>query len=131
MTPALREDSDALRLVLDTLLACVSPEPSEDLDVKEAEASAAQNCAALSRTDRAHASTLLDVLEERDWGTRLSVLKILGALQAHRPAELQNAILASPQVSFRALRMCLQEQESYDRTWTRASCWCFGLGFRV
>ncbi|KAJ1468075.1 hypothetical protein T484DRAFT_1856576 [Baffinella frigidus] len=28
-----------------------------------------------------HLSTLLDVLEERDWAIRLSVLKIMGALQ--------------------------------------------------
>jgi len=31
---------------------------------------------------RTHASTLLDVLEERDWAIRLAVLKMMGALQA-------------------------------------------------
>jgi hypothetical protein len=48
MIPTIREDQDALRLILETLEKCLNPEPSEQLSAQDAENAAAENCAAFA-----------------------------------------------------------------------------------
>ena len=56
-------------------------------------------------------ATVLELLEERSWSSRLCILKIFGAIQAVKPAKLQAAILQSPQGLARLMDVLAEENE--------------------
>jgi hypothetical protein len=93
MLSGFRDDVAMLRAALETLLACLNPEASV-VGAAVAKEAAAANSSLFSQED---ISLLLELLEEKSWSSRLSLLKIIGAIQGVKPAYIQAAILQSPQ----------------------------------
>ena len=108
LLPSLREDGDMARAAIETILACLSPEVGPAVGADVAAEAAATNSALMTQEATA---TVLELLEERSWSTRLCILKIFGAIQAVKPAKLQAAILQSPQGLARLMDVLAEENE--------------------
>ena len=105
--PGFREDVEMLRAALETMQVCLSPEASV-VGVDVAANAGAVNSSLFTQEN---ISVILELLEEKAWSTRLSILKIIGCIQASKPAPLQAAILQSPQGLARLMDVLAEENE--------------------
>ena len=96
-----------LRAALEVLLACLSPEVSV-VGPDVAKEAGAENSSLFTQES---ISLLLELLEEKSWGTRLCILKIIGAIQGIKPAPLQAAILQSTQGLARLMDVLTEQNE--------------------
>ncbi|EKX34128.1 hypothetical protein GUITHDRAFT_147436 [Guillardia theta CCMP2712] len=107
LIPKVRDDVDEVRAILDTMLACLSPEASVHGEEKCKES--------LSTNSKLYPqdviSQLLELLEERDWNARFSILRILHVLQEVHPAVVQQGTLSSPQGLARLMDVLSDERE--------------------
>ena len=92
MLSSQRDDGEMVRNILETILACISASAQSQESGRNSEP-----ISHVFSKEQQYTSTLLDLLEERDWSVRLGVLKILNVLASDRLGALQQAVLSSPQ----------------------------------